>query len=119
MVCKPQSSIKNITELVNYTKGAIKPFWPNLKQQVYLGSDEFVSSHLLNADLEEGDMQEIPVKQRQAKPLSLTEYEANEPTRNDAIVAEFTSGGFTQKEIGKHFGLHYSRISRIVTKGKT
>ncbi|PMJ90631.1 transposase [Vibrio sp. 10N.261.55.A7] len=93
------------------------PLWSNLKQQVYLGSDEFVNKHLPNADLEEGDMKEIPAKQRQAKPLSLKEYEANEDNRNDAIIAAFRSGGYTQKEIGEYYGLHYSRISRIVARG--
>ena len=33
----------------------------------------------------------------------------------------YASGGYSMKAIGKHFGLHYSRVSRIVngTKGKT
>ncbi|WGV98263.1 transposase [Vibrio sp. YMD68] len=95
--------------------GIGKPLWADLKQQVYLGSDEFVNKHLPNADFEEGDMNEIPAKQRKAKPLSLKEYEANETSRNNAIVAAFSSGGYTQKQIGEYFGLHYSRISRIVS----
>jgi len=31
----------------------------------------------------------------------------------------YKSGGYTLKEIGEYFGLHYSRVSRIVAKGKT
>jgi len=34
--------------------------------------------------------------------------------RDEAIVAAYVSGGYTMKEIGEYFGLHYSRISRLV-----
>jgi hypothetical protein len=44
--------------------------------------------------------------------------------RDDAIVSAYRSGGYSLKAIGDHFGLHYSRVSRIVAavekaKGKT
>ena len=29
------------------------------------------------------------------------------------------NGGYTQKEIGKYYGLHYARISRIIKKAKS
>jgi REP element-mobilizing transposase RayT len=35
-------------------------------------------------------------------------------TRNEAIRAAHVTGAFTLREIGKHFGLHYSSVSRIV-----
>ncbi|NEV63098.1 addiction module toxin RelE, partial [Thiorhodococcus minor] len=43
---------------------------------------------------------------------------------DQAIAAAYASGGYTLKQIGDHFGLHYARISRIVraaekAKGKT
>lgn len=100
-------------------EGVGKGLWQQLKQQVYLGSDEFVSQHLPTRDLEVGDMQEVPAKQRRSKPLPLEEYERVEADRNSAIVAAFMSGGYTQKQIGDYFGVHYSRVSRIVAKSKT
>ena len=36
--------------------------------------------------------------------------------RDEAIGRAYASGGYSLKEIGDHFGLHYSRISRIVEK---
>ncbi|MCP4324967.1 MAG: addiction module toxin RelE, partial [Alteromonadales bacterium] len=30
----------------------------------------------------------------------------------------YKSGGYTLRQIGDHFKLHYSRVSRIVAKGK-
>ena len=36
-----------------------------------------------------------------------------------AIYNACCYGGYTQKQIGDYFGLHYSQISRIVAKYKT
>lgn len=62
---------------------------------------------------------DIPKKQRRGAAQSLAEYEQATDTRNQAIVAAYGSGGYTLKEIGSHFGLHYSRVSKIVAKVKT
>lgn len=42
------------------------------------------------------------------KALSLEKYKQICSTRNDAIIAAFKSGGYSQKEIGDYFTLHYS-----------
>jgi DNA-directed RNA polymerase specialized sigma subunit len=34
--------------------------------------------------------------------------------RDEAILRAYASGGYSLKEIGDHFGLHYSRVSRIL-----
>ena len=99
--------------------GIGKPLWNNLKQQVFLGSEDFIYSHMESSNVEEGDIAEIPAKQRRPKPLSLQQYAINASTRDEAITSAFASGGYTQKQLGDFFGLHYSRISRIVAKSKT
>ncbi|MFC5080308.1 Transposase IS200 like protein [Vibrio thalassae] len=99
--------------------GIVKPLWNNLKQQVFLGSEDFIYSHMESSNMEEGDIAEIPAKQRRPKPLSLQQYAINASTRDEAITSAFASGGYTQKQLGDFFGLHYSRISRIVAKSKT
>ena len=43
---------------------------------------------------------------------------------DEAIALAYDNGGYGMKETGEHFGLHYSRVSRIVSgqreaKGKT
>lgn len=93
--------------------------WKNLQHQVFLGDEGFVEKHQLKQSELEGDLAEIPLKQRRIKASSLFEYETQSTTRNEAILKAFSSGGYTMKEIGNHFNLHYSRISRIVAKGKT
>ena len=51
--------------------------------------------------------------------LALTEYAQQCSSRNDAIRAAYASGGYTLKEVGDYFQLHYSRVSKIVAKRKT
>jgi len=38
------------------------------------------------------------------------------PDRNQAIAAAYASGGYTLKEIGAYFGLHYAHVSRLVRR---
>ncbi len=93
--------------------------WKRLTNQVFLGSDEFVERHLAMLTEQEGDLTDIPKKQQRHSAKSLSEYERLNPTRDDAIQAAYSSGGYTLKSLGNYFGLHYSRVSRIVSKGKT
>ncbi len=92
--------------------------WGQLKNQVFLGDDEFVAElqELLDGEKE---LSEIPSSQRRRKPLTLEEYEAQSARRDDAIVSAYASGGYTQKQIGDYFGLHYARVSRIIKKAKS
>ena len=94
--------------------------WVDLRNQVYLGGEQFVQhlQTLLDGDEE---LSEIPASQRRPRARELYEYEAMENNRNQAIIMAYKSGGYSQKQIGDYFGLHYSRVSRIITraKGKT
>jgi REP element-mobilizing transposase RayT len=95
--------------------------WEELKNQVYLGDDQFVAD--LQRQIDKGeDLREVPAAQRRAMPKSLEHYATAFPDRDRAIVMAYRSGGYSLKAIGDHFGLHYSRISRIVAtqaKSKT
>ncbi|WP_185906556.1 REP-associated tyrosine transposase [Teredinibacter haidensis] len=91
--------------------------WGTLKNQVYLGDEEFVEQmqQLIDGSKE---LSEIPSSQRRAAPKPLAWNEAAEADRNTAISQAYASGGYSMKEIGEHFGLHYSRVSRILRKAK-
>ncbi|AFT70043.1 Transposase of ISGbem_B [Alloalcanivorax dieselolei B5] len=94
--------------------------WGELKNQVYLGSESFVNemqSHIERPD----ELTEVPAAQRRPTARSLMFYAETEGSRDEAIVRAYASGGHSMKEIGQFFGLHYSRISRIIGKanGKT
>jgi len=87
--------------------------WQQLRNQIYLGDEQFVDK--LQARLEKGkDLSEIPVAQRRKPAKSLEYYAQKYRDRDDAIVTAYRSGGYSLKAIGDHFGLHYSRVSRIV-----
>ena len=101
------------------SEGAEQPSpWLSLRNQIYLGSDEFVekSQSLISG---EGELTEIPSSQRKPPPKKLDDYEASSPDRNSAIVKAYQSGGYTLNEIGRHFSLHYSTVSGIVRYHKS
>ncbi len=85
--------------------------WEQLKSQVFLGSDSFVES--MRRQLPQNrDLREVPQAKRRVP--AKTEYARECPRRNDAIVAAYRSGGYTLQDIGDFFGIHYSRVSKIV-----
>ncbi|MEH8016400.1 transposase [Rheinheimera muenzenbergensis] len=94
------------------------PVWDKLSNQIFLGNDDFVQSHLALFN-ETDELSDIPQKQRRGKAQSLAEYEQHAGTRDQAIVAAYCSGSYTLKDIGSYFGLHYSWVSKIVAKSKT
>ena len=113
---------KKAVAIVEYAdfvvEGLNKSIWGNLQHQIFLGDDAFVEKHQLLQEQLEGDVSEIPFKQRSISPLSLHEYSVNSSTRNEAIVKAHQSGGYTMKVIGEYFKIHYSVVSRIVAKSK-
>jgi len=69
----------------------------------------------------DGDKQlgEIPSSQRRSKPKALSKYELSSQDRNTSIIESYQSGGYTLKEIGEYFGLHYSSVSGIIKNHKS
>ena len=85
---------------------------------MYLGSDEFfeeMQSHIDN----DKDLSEVPLSQRRQLPKALDYYEHKYTDRNLAICNAYQSGGYTLKEIGEHFGLHYSTVSGVIKHHKS
>lgn len=89
--------------------------WTDLKYQIYLGSDDFISKVVSYVDTKM-DLTDIPSVHVPDLTASLTieEYERMSDDRDEAIYRSYNSGVYSMKEIGKYFGLHYSRISRII-----
>ena len=94
--------------------------WLQLKNQIYLGDEQFVAKMMSQLGPDR-DLSEIPGSQRRPAPRTLEEYEFRKGSnRDDAIAEAYNSGGYSMKEIGDYFGLHYSRVSRILkAKDKT
>jgi hypothetical protein len=85
-----------------------------LRQQVFLGSDEFVEQ--MQALLPDGErLDEVPRLQRRASAKPLAWYES-EHERDAAMALAYTSGDHTMKRIAAHFGVHYATVSRAVRR---
>ena len=91
--------------------------WKDLRQQIYLGDDNFVEKmqHLIDRNT---DLSEIPRTQARPQPQPLDEFLRLERDRDRAIARAYQSGGYTLKEIAAFFDLHYSTISRIARNSK-
>ncbi len=91
--------------------------WQKLRNQVFLGGEEFVTD--LQVKIKSNrDLSEIPKLQRRKKAKSLDYYARHGRNRNQAILASYASGGYSMKEIGIHFGLHYSWVSRVISNAE-
>jgi putative transposase len=88
--------------------------WEKLKNQIFLGSEAFVESLQRNIHAD-ARLREIPAVQRRPRPKPLVQI-AEEHARDEAMLRAYAGGGYSLKEIGDYFGLHYSRVSRIVKK---
>lgn len=105
---------KQYQQFVAQGKGQPSP-WERLKNQIYLGSDTFVEG-LQSKLATDVDLREIPRAHRRRIPKPLDYYSRRYDDRNEAIAMAYASGGYSLKSIGDHFGLHYSRVSRIVAQ---
>jgi putative transposase len=112
-----QDAIQSYIDFVK--SGVDKTVWDALKHQIFLGDETFVARHQAMQDGGAGNLLEIPFKHRSAALSPLAIFQAQTVDKHQAIYNACRSGGYTQKQIGDHFGLHYSQISRLVAKYKT
>jgi REP-associated tyrosine transposase len=91
------------------------PIWEQLRQQLYLGDEQFVNSLQLKTG-KDNDLSEIPKSQQRRAGKPLNYYATKYKYRHDAINAAYKNGAYTQKEIANHFKIHYSTVSKIVKK---
>ena len=92
--------------------------WPgHLRQQMYLGNEDFVvRMQALASDRAVSDT-EIPKTQR-ANPNTLQDWLAQLPSRDDAILAAHRHSKISMSDIGRSLGLSVSRVSRIISRGE-
>jgi len=87
--------------------------WDNLKGQVFLGDEQFVNR--MQAHIQSGkDDVQIPLAQRRPKPPLLAEIEKRAPDRDAAIIAAYSTGGYSYPQIADYFGVHFTTVGRIV-----
>ena len=117
-ICKKKiGCYEKYKQFVADGKGQPSP-WEFLQKQIYLGTEQFVVNMQAMVDGEK-ELSEIPSSQRRPTPKSMAEYESLSNDRNMAITRAYKSGGYTLKEIGDYFGLHYSSVSGIIKNQKS
>jgi REP-associated tyrosine transposase len=102
-------------EFARFVRAGLTAPNPFARQRVrsVLGGEPFVNDVGTRA----GDVSpEVPRVERAWK--SLAQYEREAPVRDEAIYAAHGSGAYTLAAIGRHFGLSYQRVSRIVRAGR-
>lgn len=88
--------------------------WTRLQGQIYLGSEAFVKK--MQAQVEKKTaLDEVPRAQRRALTQPLEDFERRYD-RKDAMARAYLSGQHTMAAIAKHFGVHYSTVSRKIKK---
>jgi hypothetical protein len=85
-------------------EGAVNP--------VVVGSESFVTELVEQANCL---TPEVPRLQRATR--SLSQYAQESRDRNGAIRLAYESGCYSLSAIARHFGLHYTTVSRIVREG--
>jgi len=87
--------------------------WQCLKNQIYLGTDQFVEDMQSKIDPSQS-LLDIPRKQKQSPPRPLSYYEKSYAVRDEAMVYAYSSGHYTLVEVGDWFGVSYATVSRAV-----
>lgn len=105
------SAIRKYIQFVH--EGARLPsVWSQLQGQIYLGSEVFVKK--MQAKIEQAPaLNEIPRAQRRVLTQPLLDFEQRYE-RSEAMARAYHSGQHTMAAIARHFGVHYSTVSRSV-----
>lgn len=86
--------------------------WEDLKNQVYLGSNEFVEEMQQQIDPEQ-PLGDIPRSHTAQAQQPLTHYSDHFP-RDQAMAQAYLSGHYSLAAIANHFGMSPSTVSRTV-----
>lgn len=108
----PNIAQQRYRDFVQQGKGQPSP-WQELKNQIYLGDDQFVDDMQCKLKPEQS-LKDIPRKQKQSpvKPLG---YFADRYRSRDASMAHaYLSGHYTLEQVGEYFGVSYATVSRAV-----
>jgi len=94
--------------------------WEDVKSQILLGDDGFVEEF---SDVAKGieELSEIPKSQRFLHRPALMHLFPNEASqdkelRNQLVVEAVEVHGYDQKAVADHLRIHYSTVSRILTR---
>jgi putative transposase len=91
--------------------------WQQLKNQIYLGDDDFVNDMQGKLDPDQS-LKDIPKKQKQAPVKPITYFAERYKTRDEGMTQAYLSGHYTLEQVGEHFGVSYATVSRAVKRAE-
>ncbi len=89
--------------------------WDRLEGQIYLGAAGFAEAMRARIGAT-GEIGEVPRAQRQAPPRPLPAFVQGYADRHEAMARAHLEGGYSQAEVARHFGVHYSTVSRAARR---
>jgi putative transposase len=90
--------------------------WESLQGQIYLGGDAFIQ-RMKDSLTNNMALDEIPRAQhRQARSLAEHLHDLDTKDRNTVMALAYLEGGHAMKAIAKAFGVHYTTVSRAVSR---
>jgi putative transposase len=87
--------------------------WPDLKNQIYLGSEAFVE-RMRGQLREDQSLDGIPKRQCRPAARPLADYQRRYPKRKQAMAEAYLSGHYSLAQVGAFFGVSYATVSRAV-----
>lgn len=88
----------------------------SLRQQIYLGDDEFVRSLQDAADHASLQSREVPKAQRRIKNATLTQWMAQSGDRGEALWHAHTESGITMTALANELGISVARVSQLIRR---
>lgn len=97
---------------------AESPWGAGLRQQIYLGSADFVAR--MQAQVEPAKLKQTELhKLQRAAPLqSLSAWLAHSASREQAFCCAYRQGGMTMTRIAREAGLSVTQVSRLIKRGE-
>jgi len=90
--------------------------WAHLRGQIYLGEHSF-AERVKRTVRNTASLSEVPRVQRMPEK-SLVSYERETCDSALAMLLAYQSGVYTLTEIARHFGIHYSTVSKRIKRRK-
>jgi REP element-mobilizing transposase RayT len=122
-----QEARDRYADLLN--EGALAPLWPQLRQQIYLGDEDFVARMQSHAGMSRAEPEvpgdthgtrapqsstrEVPLAQRRP-PRPLEAWLSMPGDRAEVFRRAHVEGGWSLTAIARHTGLSVSWVSRLV-----
>ncbi len=112
---EPKAAARAYAAFIAEGTGRGVGLWDRLEGQIYLGAADFVEAMRARGG-DGGASSEIPRAQRQAPPRPLPAFARRYAERREAMARAHLEGGYSQAEVARHFGVHYSTVSRAARR---